>query len=289
MWKFVIERALPASKVFVKLVLGISAFGVALITIFAWWPLAKDTLFPFEKDYKKLAELGAGFSTDHFSEMLGAPTTLKQVSSNPALKQINYINKDYIVTTVADDSGRTLLFSVLSCNPDFHPRFTAPDKTELQLQMEPLELIAPRNLNHDLYYKPGSTGSSVDQLVELGDPTTTTANRLRAYAYGVNGACGPTRLERPDGIHELDYSGPINEAPDDVKDFRRDLAANFYTETVGWDLRLVDPGALKVSAIDSASGLNVQPQTTDTVPLSPLRFDLPTYFINPKGTKTFTR
>ncbi|MCY1220539.1 hypothetical protein D9M72_325580 [compost metagenome] len=266
-----VARKSKALVVF-EIVGGLSAIIASLIAILAWLPQAQDTLWPNEKYYKMLGELNAGHSVARFDSELGPPTLIRVHStSTPVLTERLYMKEQFVVSTLTPSEGnRTMVYSVLSCNPEFQPSFHTPDGRTLQLQSKPLDALdGVITMSGSLNYSPGATGSSVRLNAEMAVRIPATASSNRAYAYGVNGACGPTALPRADGSYNQEFKGTLGEAPDAVRSYRHTVAPNFYAEAYPED------GFLDFETIIGIA--------------SPYHFDLPARYLNESGTRTFGR
>lgn len=180
---------------------------------------------------------------------------------------------------------QAVVFSVMSCRPDFAPAFDTPYGSRVTLQDRPLsraesldDPIADEEVNSSrwLTYVPWITGSSPNQFIESGPDTRSYVTSGKNYFVGVNGACADTdRL----GLSTT-YSGNLKDAPVEVALWRQRIGANFYAETYGLPSAHVDEsGALVIS-----SSINNE---DTSINVTPYQLDLPPKWRNLKGTQMY--
>jgi hypothetical protein len=184
--------------------------------------------------------------------------------------------------TISDSVDSVLLYSVLSCDPDFKPMFETEAGTLVHLQAVPIggaetdedQPTVERNDLRIITYVPGLTVSSPDVLVEQDPQFMSNAMRNRAYFVGINGACADLSGAGPNV-----YQGPPNKAPNSLEGLRRTTAADFYAECYGAFGSVSDLGTLSVS---DESGKSI-----GEIPITPFHFDLPHNAANRNGTAVY--
>ncbi|MET4144016.1 ETEC_3214 domain-containing protein [Arthrobacter sp. UYCo732] len=210
----------PRAKAAGKAIIALAGLGAAVVAIYAWFPAARDALWPELREYKTLDTLYAGASVTFFDSALGSPDIVRAVEGEAGTTERLYIKENYIVQTLATPEGETQLFSVLSCSQDFKPKLGG----RITLQDKPLaEQLTTGQQPRELYYlMPAHVLNAVyfELTVEAGVPS-----RNRGSGYGVNSACAK------DLPGQESYVGPASNATQAIKDFRTRVPANFYVET----------------------------------------------------------
>jgi hypothetical protein len=221
----------PRAKTAAKAITGLSGLLAAIVAIYAWFPLARDTAWPELKEYETLESLYVGASVSLFDGKLGPPSIIKAVPGETGITERLYVKKDYIVETLATPEGQTKLYSVLSCSPNFKPSFEFFG-SKVTLQDKSLVAQGPSDRPRELYYQRPATVSSPTFYFELTTETSG-ASHNRGSGYGVNsvnGACGDLPAQ--------DYEGAPAEAPQEIDDYRAKTPPNFYVES--WDRSIRD-------------------------------------------------
>lgn len=252
-----------------------------MVLLLGLGPQAYSSFFWREVEYKRLAALHAGFNVDAIYQELGQPSIKKAVSGTGYTESI-FLRKEHIVMTISDPSDSVVMYSVLSCDPDFQPTFETEARTFIRLQSVPMsetELDATqgtteRNDERIVTYVPGLTVSSPDVLVEQDPQLMSNAMRNRGYFVGISGACADLS-----GGGANIYQGSLLKAPSSVMDLRRRTAADFYAESYGVFGTVGELGALSVS---DESG-----KSTGEIPVTPFHFDLPQKAADRNGTQVF--
>ncbi|MFB2598178.1 ETEC_3214 domain-containing protein [Herbiconiux sp. P17] len=258
----------------------------AISALVLFVPNAVNTVFWRPVEYDLLNRIHAGDSTEFVTSLLGQPALVEGIAGGSGLTQSVYLRRDHSVMTVADDAGRVVLYSVLSCDPEFAPTFTTPIRSTVRLQDRPLrEAETVRNASADemlndrqVVAVPPLSVSSLDQLIEVGIQSGSNAARTQSWFVGINGACADTVVLAED--LPLDSNQPTDAS---IAALRSSTAANFYAET-----------ATEVEASIQPTGeIALGPYTG--VPLadhldlyvSPHVFDLPIDRVDRSGTRTF--
>ncbi|WEO76358.1 hypothetical protein BJQ94_13415 [Cryobacterium sp. SO2] len=222
-------------------VIGFAAATIAsIIAIGAWLPDAIENVFPRQPLYAKLAAIHVGYAEDFLVESLGTPTTTTPLSGDLGWRQLVFIRDEFAVGATINDADQIVIYSVLSCSPDFEPTFTAPDSRTIQLPAGNLASTGASDAavesDRSLVYITGGTGGSIDQLVELGGPSSF-ATREQSYLLGVSADCGSVRFFEPQG--ESSYTGFASDGPGRLQEYRRDTPPNFYTEIAALPFPLI--------------------------------------------------
>ncbi|MCS5720003.1 hypothetical protein N1027_17870 [Herbiconiux sp. CPCC 205763] len=257
----------------------------AISALVLFVPNAVNTIFWRPVEYNLLSQIHAGDSADFVTSLLGQPALVQSVPG-AGLTQSIYLRRDHSVMTVADDAGRVVLYSVLSCDPEFMPTFTTPIRSTVHLQDRALgeaenvgSAPADEVLNsRQLVAVPPLSVSSPAQVAEVGIQSGSNAARTQSWFVGVNGACADLDVLAAD----LPLAG---EQPTDasIAAVRSSTAANFYAETATEvDARLDEFGEIALGPytsvpLDKALGLYVTPHL----------FDLPIDRLDQAGTRTF--
>lgn len=207
-----------------KGIVGLTGFMAALVAIFAWLPLARDSLDPTLKEYETLKALYAGASVSFFDAKLGPPSIVKPVPLERGMMERLYVKKDYVVETVATPEGKTTLFSVLSCSRSFKPTFPTQAGTPITLQDKPLAALMPGRTPAMLFYRVPGTGGPAFFFEMITDAMG--ASGYRGSGYGVNGRCENLPSHDVD-----DFAGSVADAPQGITEYRATTPANFYVET----------------------------------------------------------
>jgi len=183
---------------------------------------------PSFKEYETLKTLYAGASVSFFDSKLGPPSIVSPARPEMGVTERLYVEKDYVVETLATADGQTTLFSVLSCNPSFKPTFSSGGGP-ITLQNEPLAALMPERNPHVFYRVPGTAGGP-EFFFEMIDDVAGYTN-YRGSGYGVNSRCGPLPSQ-----DVQDFEGGANGAPQGIAEYRATTPANFYVETYGRSL-----------------------------------------------------
>jgi hypothetical protein len=235
-WRRALRVWWPRTKTAGKGVIGVAGLGAAVVAIYAWFPLARDTAWPELKEYATLESLYAGASVTFFDDTLGPPSIIHALSGENGLTERLYVKKDYIVTTLATPDGQTKLYSVLSCSPAFKPSFDFRGN-KITLQDKPLAAQMPSDRPPAaLYFVQPTTVSSPTFFFELTEYTSN-ASGNRGSGYGVNGSC-KNLPSTAGGDMAPGYEGPPAQAPREISDYRSRTSANFYVEL--WDRSLAN-------------------------------------------------
>jgi hypothetical protein len=228
----------------IKFIVGSSSVITAGVALYFAAVYAHDEwLFPYEDEYEMLRELGAGMSVEYFDEVLGPPSMTWEASIGIASEELGtartYIESEFLVRTLADSSGQTIMYLVFTCNNEFQPSFVSPLFSTVTLWSTPLDQAdesdrPPEVVGHiDL-----ATASTPIVYAEAGTVDASGATRYRAYGYGVSAACtSADSLQTPTGAPLDGYWGAPQDAPESIKQFRSSAQPNFYVETAGgWPL-----------------------------------------------------
>ncbi|WP_457971590.1 ETEC_3214 domain-containing protein [Arthrobacter sp. D1-17] len=244
-----------------KGITGLAGLGGALVAIFAWFPMARDTLWPNLKEYEIVSSLHAGYSVDAFDAVLGPPSIVMEREDDGTTKRL-YVKDNYVVQTVALPSKQTVLYSVLSCDLGFQPTFTKFGKS-ITLNVASMAAQSTGSNGPDapvkLYYAAQDevgimNAEKFHWRVEVLSEDTD-GSQSRGIGFGVNTVC--TAAGQP--ATTVNYQGPLDEAPEEVKNFRAATAPNFYVETYAWSfptsaLRQVSPYYQDLPTLTVAAG-----------------------------------
>jgi len=276
-----------------KLLVAVQATGflaatlASVIAVGAWLPDAIDNAFPRQSLYSTLAAIHVGYAEEYLIDSLGTPTTTTPLSDDLGWRQLVFIRDEFAVGAVVNDTGQIVLYSVLSCSPDFQPSFTAPDSQTIQLQTHSLATTGASSVgaesDRSLVYVAGGTGGSIDQLVEMGGPASF-ATREQSYLLGVSIDCGPADFFEPG--RESSYTGLASVAPETLQEYRRNTPPNFYTEIAAVPFPLVQSTGLPY-LFNDVGGLEFLPQgeggETVTTTATIWRWDLPSGWARKSG------
>lgn len=218
----------PRVRAVGKGITGLAGLGAAIVAIYAWFPLARDSAWPELKEYETIKPLYAGASVHLFEGQLGPPSIVRVIPGESGLTQRLYAKKDYVVQTLATAEGETKLYSVLSCKPNFKPAFQFFN-IHITLYDDPLSSQMPPDRPPSyLHYLQPRTVSSQKMFFEL-ITSTSNATDQRGAGYGVNGVCQDLPTSSSGGSAP-DYSGPPDQAPPEIRDYRERTPPNFYVE-----------------------------------------------------------
>lgn len=227
-----------------KGIIGLAAFGAAVVAIAAWFPIAQDNIWPKEKEYRLLADIHAGYSVDYVKSKLGTPAEVRSASKNVSLKYtlMTFPRDDHLVSILANEAGEVEMYSVLSCNHDFRPHFDLPTGAGITLQSQRLSEVQPKNKDESytlLSYDFAGDGQ-VERATEVIPGSGTNSFDRMSYLYGANGLCSETLP--PLGLlpQEAGYNGILRDATQNIRSERENMMANFYSELApGFDFSYV--------------------------------------------------
>ena len=169
--------ALLASSV-ITIISSISSAGDWYTRTFQWR----------ENEYRKLAGLQAGFSTEKFKSTLGDPLYHVKVSvTGSKLIESIFPGRGYWVDILSDDSDVVLAYSVTSCNREFQPTFrpTMNPSSPITLNKTTFADIPVNGDADTMAFLSGATANSyVYQVIYQGNPSN-----YRTHAWGLNDAC----------------------------------------------------------------------------------------------------
>ncbi len=287
MSQFARKKIWPSVAKAAKGIIWITGLVAGLSAMILWFPAAYNQIMWRQVEYDLLETIHAGNNSAYVDDILGQPTIVKDLKQTPGLIENIYIRRDYYVMTVTNEAQRVLLYSVLSCSPDFAPSFRTPLGSRARLQSVPLAASETYQgqSDHDIdlnkrgvTYMPASTVSSLGQFIETADLVGSNAARTQFWFVGVNSACGETTGFGSEPFSDLD----VDSLPEEVNKNRQRLAANFYAETATEvEVYLSAEGNLSLGGeypIDGEyTGLFV----------SPFHFDLPSQDEWRTSTRTF--
>ena len=277
------QRASVISQIGIRAVVGAASIISALVLIVGLGPQAYNWLYWRNVEYGRLQNLHAGFGIDRIRQELGQPSIVKSIRGTKFIESI-FLRDEHIVMTVHDDTGSVVIYSVLSCSPEFQPTFSTEAETDVQLQARRLTEVEskvdssdpePDNDARFVTFSPHLTASSPGILVEAAPQNMANSMRERGFFVGANSACADLTEGGADN-----FAGEVAEAPDQIKILRTTIAANFYAEVYGVFGSVGEYGDL--DAYDENS------KHVGRLPISPFHFDLPFKELKPDGgTKTF--
>jgi hypothetical protein len=222
------NRAWVITKGSAKFIVWAAGFGAAIATIIGWIQLANAAANPYQSEYDSLKQLGTSLDTAHFDAVLGPPALSFTIPSLEETKYVYrlYLERGYIVSTVADSNDLTVQYGVLSCDPAFRPPIVTPAGTIVRLNDESLadaDAGAPDPERVEVYTE-GTASTPVhitDVAVLSGDAHT----RYRGYGLGISALCEP-------GVSKLPRATTSVASLDSAsRDFRGSHPANFYVES----------------------------------------------------------
>ncbi|MGL5817251.1 MAG: ETEC_3214 domain-containing protein [Phycicoccus sp.] len=263
-----------------------AAIGAIVVVVDAY-PRAHDSLFWRDREYNRLSQLHAGYDIAYGKSLLGIPTITKTLAETQ-YKELIYVRREHYVQLVTDPSGRIVLYSVTSCNPDFDPSFQASSSVSIALQQEPMsKMLSNREGKgshfeadlRQLEYQPGSTVSTPQTYWE-STGFSSNASRGRVWFLGVNPLCVSDR--QYELLPSERYSGSVQHAPFSAHQFRATFAANTYAETIDLlptidDLSMIllaPPGKDDSTCLD-ADGREPGAERCGRVTLGTFWFDIP--------------
>lgn len=285
--RLVRSKVWPRVSKAAKGVTWVAGLGAAILVIFNWLPPVYEHFNWRQIEYDLLDRVRAGNHSAYVDSVLGQPAVVKTFDHAPGLTENIYLRRDHYVMTVVDEGQRVVLYSVLSCSPDFSPSFRTPLGSQMRLQSVPLAEAetSPANPEADaelndrtVTYIPALTVSSPGQFIETGVVSGANQARAQSWFVGVNSACGDT-----DGFGSEHPIGPfLSDLPEEARMHRQHVAANFYAETAsGVEVWLHESGNL-------VFGSNEDPEHGYTgILVSPFHFDLPTPNYSRESTRRF--
>jgi hypothetical protein len=262
----------PAWTRFRRVVEGVVfAIGVptAVIAFLALGPQAWEATHQRQVAYGDLRWLHAGYSTEFLQSRFGVPTLARGISDEPRLTQLVFMQREFAVSAVIDDSDAAVVVGVFACNPDFEPTLLSPAGTRIQLNRTPLastetdprpDGTGVRELNDRALSYPAE-GRDGRELVERGTLSGSAGTALaESYLLGVNGACGA----------DVDVPVSAGDRTAAIDEYRARTAPNFYAESVDPQLQVDGEGCLRFATL---------PEDAPCVHPTPARSELPINFV----------
>ncbi|WP_173923352.1 hypothetical protein [Agromyces sp. Marseille-P2726] len=194
------------------------------------------------------ADIHVGFPAARIDELFGGPIATRVLDGKLGWVEHTYARDSVAATAVVDDSGITVLYSVLVCEPDVAAPFQTPSGSTVVLQEPPIGQSESWDSEEDpnersLYYLEGGTGSSLGQLIEESVVPQASGHGWKTHLVGINRACGDTLFLTPETPTAFEYFGTLEDAPADLVAFRERTPANFYTE-IADDYRITEYGVI---------------------------------------------
>ncbi|WP_207344791.1 hypothetical protein, partial [Arthrobacter sp. E3] len=240
-------------------------------------------------------------SPEHHSNAPGEPHKPHNHGSymDSQFTEYRFLASEYVASAFADGTGRVVIYSVMTCSPDFGLTFTTPIGTRATLQTVPIanteqgspgdKAAAYFDYNERfITYYAGATRGSLNQIIEEGKYSGSTIARYQSFYVGVNSACAKINLiSDPSSTEALwvqnTYSGYTDKAPETLKALRGSIAANFYAETSGIDIRISSED--KVLLYNGNDPIHTNEE--QAFPISPYHLDLPQNYLQSASTRTF--
>lgn len=195
------------------------------------------------REYSRLSSLRAGFTSDRFDEVLGAPT-FSRVSFDKKWIEYTYDERDYWVQSVTRPGSATVAyFAVTTCSPRFNPTFSIGENKTVRLGTETLADVSPDGsaVTELRYQFPGATANAyMWEIYSGGNPSN-----YKAFAWGYDDACGDdawetwlARSRMPSRyIFGIQTDAPKRSlfAQPGIAKLRRQVIINSYAETAPTD------------------------------------------------------
>ncbi len=140
----------------------IASIGGLLVNVKEINNFFANNIFPERGLYKNIEKLNTGAQVAYFDKLIGKPVMIKPWSNEqfPKYKEYVYVNDNFFVKSIADETNTVLYYAVTTRKDDFNPKFPLVFGNNLKLgknKMSDINTAQPESIVLDysakfLYY-----------------------------------------------------------------------------------------------------------------------------------------